>query len=184
MGETVKKLSEHRRNQILDAGLSMALKHGLRGSSMEALAREAGIAKPTLYGYFPNKDALFVAVLQRILEQLEHQVEKSLNGKGDLVFRISSALVSKHKLVFSLLEGSPHREEIYSEKSRIAAREIEKFEDWLQMKISLALKESGRKWPQNYAQLLIACAEGIAQKATSVSQIGPAIRLMVEKFLA
>ncbi|VAW19575.1 hypothetical protein MNBD_ALPHA11-2250, partial [hydrothermal vent metagenome] len=68
--------------------------------------------------------------------------------------------------------------------SKIAAKEIEKFENWLQIQISLVLKESGRNWPQNYGQLLIACAEGIAQKSTSASQIGPATRLMVEKLLA
>ena len=180
----VKNTSEIRRNQILDAGLALALKNGLRGTSMEALAREAGIAKPTLYSYFPNKDAVFVAVLQRIFEQLQQQVEKNLKEKGDLEFRISSALASKHKLISVLLEGSPHREEIYSEKSKIAAKEIEKFENWLQIQISLVLKESGRNWPQNYGQLLIACAEGIAQKSTSASQIGPATRLMVEKLLA
>ncbi len=180
----MKNTSEQRRNQILDAGLALALKNGLRGTSMEALAREAGIAKPTLYSYFPNKDAVFVAVLQRIFEQLQQQVESNLNGKGDLVFRISSALASKHKFICILLEGSPHREEIYSEKSKIAANELAQFENWLQIKISQALGESRRDLPQNYAQLLIACANGIAQKASSASQIGPATRLMVEKLLA
>lgn len=184
MDRSAKNKSEKRREQILDAGLALALRNGMRGTSMEALASEAQIAKPTLYSYFPNKNAVFVAIATRIFAQLRQQVAKNMSGKGDLAFRISAALAAKHKLIFSLIEGSPHSEEIYSEKSKIAAEEIAKFENWLQMKISLALKESGQDLPQNYAQLLIACAEGIARKATASSQIGPATRLMVEKLLA
>ena len=43
------KAAEGKRETILRAASTLFLKHGLRGTSMEAIARAAGIAKPTLY---------------------------------------------------------------------------------------------------------------------------------------
>ena len=57
------KSSPGKREAILAAARTLFLKHGLRGTSMEAIAREAGIAKPTLYAYFPDKAAIFSALL-------------------------------------------------------------------------------------------------------------------------
>ncbi len=50
--------AEAKRDAIITAAGNLMLKHGLRGTSMEAIAREARIAKPTLYAYFPDKEAV------------------------------------------------------------------------------------------------------------------------------
>jgi len=184
MNRLVTGSSEQRNNEILDAGLALVLKNGLRGTSMEQLAREAGIAKPTLYSYFSNKDAVFRAIAERLFGQMRQRIESSLSGSGDLSFRISLALSAKHKMIFTLLAGSPHSEEIYSENSKFASKEICAFEDWLQLKIDGALANSDRQFPQNYGKLLIACSYGITNSASDASEIGPAIRLMVTKMLA
>ena len=38
------------------------LRDGLRGTTMEAIARQAGIAKATLYAQYPDKEAVFVGI--------------------------------------------------------------------------------------------------------------------------
>ena len=58
-------LSETRRTQILEAALRVWVRHGFDGSSVEAIAREAGRAKGTLYLYFPTKDAILEAIVGR-----------------------------------------------------------------------------------------------------------------------
>ncbi len=58
-------LSETRRNQILEAALRVWMRQGFHGSSVEELAREAGLAKGTLYLYFPTKDAILDAIVRR-----------------------------------------------------------------------------------------------------------------------
>jgi len=52
-----------RTRAILDAALSVFAEQGFAGASMEAVALRAGITKPTLYQYFPSKDALFQAMM-------------------------------------------------------------------------------------------------------------------------
>lgn len=60
---------EVRREQILDEAAHLILSEGLYAVSMERLARDVGISKGLVYNYFPTRDALLTALLNR--EQAE-----------------------------------------------------------------------------------------------------------------
>lgn len=48
-----------KRTMALDAALTVFAKFGYSAATMDAIAVEAGLSKPTLYHYFPSKDELF-----------------------------------------------------------------------------------------------------------------------------
>jgi AcrR family transcriptional regulator len=52
-----------RQNRILDAAIKVFAEAGFPGASMEEIARQAGLSKPTLYQYFTSKEALFEAMM-------------------------------------------------------------------------------------------------------------------------
>ncbi|HME25696.1 MAG TPA: TetR/AcrR family transcriptional regulator [Acetobacteraceae bacterium] len=54
--------------RILDAARSVFFERGLAGASMDEIAARAGAGKPTIYARFPNKEALFTAVVMRDVE--------------------------------------------------------------------------------------------------------------------
>jgi TetR/AcrR family transcriptional regulator len=54
--------------KILDAGLSIFSRFGLRGARIDQIAEAAGMSKPNLLYYFPTKSELYVAVLTRTLD--------------------------------------------------------------------------------------------------------------------
>ena len=56
---------EARRDQILDAALRLISESGYAEASMEAIAREAAIAKPRVYAAYPGRGPLLHALLQR-----------------------------------------------------------------------------------------------------------------------
>jgi AcrR family transcriptional regulator len=56
---------EERRATILAAALRVWARRGFDGTSLEAVAQEAGLSKGTLYLYFPGKQALLEATLRR-----------------------------------------------------------------------------------------------------------------------
>src|SRR5512134_2899298 len=58
-------LEAERREQILDAALRLWTKQGFDATTVEALAREAGIAKGTVYLYFRTKQELLAAAVER-----------------------------------------------------------------------------------------------------------------------
>jgi len=78
---------EHRkhvtREEILAAGRRLFGEMGLYESRIEDLTREAGIAKGTIYGYFPNKEALILAVAAKGYgELLAHVRERSAGTRA------------------------------------------------------------------------------------------------------
>lgn len=54
--------------RILDAAHRVFFERGLAGASMDEIASLAGAGKPTIYARFPNKEALFTAVVMREVE--------------------------------------------------------------------------------------------------------------------
>jgi AcrR family transcriptional regulator len=56
---------EVRREQVLDAALRLIAERGYGATSMEAITREAGVAKPVVYNAYPGRGALLRALLER-----------------------------------------------------------------------------------------------------------------------
>jgi AcrR family transcriptional regulator len=60
---------------VLDAALGLFLEHGYQGTSMEAIARAAGVTKPVVYACFAGKDELFRALLAREDERIISEIQ-------------------------------------------------------------------------------------------------------------
>lgn len=87
---------------------------GFRAVTMELVAREADVAKATLYSYFKNKDALYLAVCARMAHILRCAVETALAGPDSLDTRLADAVIAKQRPIFALVRGSPHAAELFS----------------------------------------------------------------------
>jgi len=66
---------ERRRPELLDAALRLFLEHGYDGTSMQALADEAGVTKPVVYAAFGSKDDLFRALLAREEDRILAEIQ-------------------------------------------------------------------------------------------------------------
>jgi AcrR family transcriptional regulator len=67
-----------RRDQILSAALRLWARQGFDGTPVDAIAREAGLAKGTVYLYFPTKESMLQAVIERysLLPAIEELTER------------------------------------------------------------------------------------------------------------
>lgn len=68
---------ERRRPEVLDAALELFLERGYQGTSMEAIARAAGVTKPVVYACFPGKDELFRALLAREEARILREIQSA-----------------------------------------------------------------------------------------------------------
>jgi AcrR family transcriptional regulator len=66
---------DRRRHEIFHSSVTLILKQGFAGSSMQEIARAAGIGKSTLYDYFPTKDHVLLFVFEEELDLLQEQAE-------------------------------------------------------------------------------------------------------------
>lgn len=170
-----------KRGHILEAAQALFLQNGLRATTMEAIAQEAGVAKPTLYKHFADKQAVFDTLLTKLLDDLRQIAETALSGPCSAAERVAAALTGKYKYLFNLLEGSPHAAELYMAPRRDSAESLEALDRWLRSEIAHAFAAEGRSDGASLAPLLMATAEGISRHATRAAEIGPAIRFTVSR---
>lgn len=133
-----------RREQLIDAALTVILEHGYGGVSIEAIAREAGVTRPVVYDHFPNLPRLLHAMVEReerySLEQLEDVVPRlPVDGESDdpgeilagAVRRFLDAVMNRPatwRLILLPLDGTPAlvREHVEINRAQILTR-IETF---------------------------------------------------------
>jgi AcrR family transcriptional regulator len=75
---------------LLDVATNAFVHNGYEGTTMDKVAATAGVSKHTLYSRFPDKNALFGAVIQRLVER--HQpaalpADESVTVEEGLKFR-------------------------------------------------------------------------------------------------
>lgn len=170
-----------KRTRILDTAQMLFLLQGLRGTSMEAIAEQAGVAKPTLYKYFADKLAVFDALVDRIIVDIRNAVSAALAGPGGAPERVAAALSAKHKIIFRLLENSPHAEELYFAPKAGNPAALEALDDWVLEQTAAAYAAEGRSDAQALARLVMAAADGISRHAKHAAEVGPAVRIAVAR---
>jgi len=69
-GRPSRAASERLGELILDAATEMFLAHGFGATSIDAVAQRLRMSKRTFYARFPDKEALFAAVVHRIIQRL------------------------------------------------------------------------------------------------------------------
>jgi AcrR family transcriptional regulator len=135
---------ERRREQLLDAALSVIVEQGYGGVSIEAIARAAGVTRPVVYDHFPNLARLLHAVVEReeqySLGELDAVVpDPPVEGDpvellGIGVRRFLEAVISRPttwRIILLPLEGTPDlvREHVETNRRRMVQR-IERLVHW------------------------------------------------------
>lgn len=80
----LKKLSEEKLEELLEAAVEEFALHGPDGANMRDIAGRAGISVGVLYKYYDNKEALFRACLDRSLEELNAALAGAVREEGGL----------------------------------------------------------------------------------------------------
>ncbi|EXF45086.1 transcriptional regulator [Pseudomonas sp. BAY1663] len=108
-----------KRQAILSAAQVLFLSNGYEGSSMDAIATEAGVSKLTLYSHFKDKEALFCAAVKAICEtrlprrlfQLEDgcRIEELLLaiGRAFLALVNSPESIGLHRVMVAMATQNP-----------------------------------------------------------------------------
>ncbi|MER7892747.1 TetR/AcrR family transcriptional regulator [Micromonospora sp. NPDC094482] len=64
-----------KRTAVLDAAVGVFGRYGFQKTSMEAVAKAAGISRPGLYLLFANKEQLYRATMQGVMERAQQGME-------------------------------------------------------------------------------------------------------------
>ena len=82
--------------RILDAAARVFLERGFSGASVDEIAEVASAGKPTIYARYSNKQALFTAVIERLVRRATSFESVSCAGASidDRLITLATAILS------------------------------------------------------------------------------------------
>ena len=86
--------SRLRRQRILDAGMAVFSRKGYRDAVVDDIAAASATSKGGVYFHFPNKQAIFLALLEQMGALLINKVEEAMARAPDPVARGDAALIT------------------------------------------------------------------------------------------
>lgn len=68
---------------ILNAALALFIERGVEGASMEQIAKDAGVGKPTIYRRWSNKEELIAAAMETLVaDEVPHATEHQVGAES------------------------------------------------------------------------------------------------------
>ncbi|MGW7613548.1 TetR/AcrR family transcriptional regulator [Streptomyces sp. NPDC054766] len=173
-----------RREQTLEAALTVFATFGYRKTSMDAAAQAADISRPGLYFLFAGKPELFRATMRQELDKALGDVRAALAAPGaDLGARLVAALdahlgryvgTSLNEGVDALLEHGMAKLDSTYDGYRVAFREA------LADAITASGRSTGEIMPQHIAEVLAAAGEGWKHRVADRPELRDKLALAVD----
>ena len=89
-----------KRDAVLAAAVEVFGRYGFQKTSMEAVAKAAGISRPGLYLLFPNKEQLYRATMQGVMERAQQAMETcfadTTRSPGERIVAALDALMGQY----------------------------------------------------------------------------------------
>ncbi|HLV34921.1 MAG TPA: TetR/AcrR family transcriptional regulator [Spirillospora sp.] len=80
------------RERILDAALDKFASKGYHDTRLDEIAEESGTSKGAIYFHFPNKERLFLALVDQFADLLERRVTAAIAQEAEGMGRVRAAL--------------------------------------------------------------------------------------------
>ena len=95
--QTPTRIQVKKRAEILEAALEVFSAQGFRGSTLDQIAIEAGLSKPNVLYYFASKEAIYKALLKRLLNTWQDPL-RALDPDGEPLEEILSYVRRKMQM--------------------------------------------------------------------------------------
>lgn len=100
------RLVEERRGQIVRAAVKLFSGQGYYTTTIQSIAREAGISTGLIYQYFRDKDDILLLTLRLVLETYEKEIPLRLEGVEHPVDRLCTAVWAYCAIVNELRDAT------------------------------------------------------------------------------
>lgn len=167
---------EDRKKDILDAALNCFLNFGYAKTSMDDVAKKAGISRPLIYLKFKNKEDLLLGLFDHImdgrLEESEKIAQSHLSKKEKL-----TKVVDVLKLApWGKISGYPMSQEFFNTCCNMDEKNFEKFE---KQKLKILTEILGDKAE---AEVFSFAADGFYEDVPTCSVLKKRFEILIDKF--
>lgn len=168
-------------------------RYGFRKTSVDLIAREAEVAKPTLYAHFADKEAIFVAVCQHVMDGIL-AAAAAASAQPRVVDRIAAILAAKFTTIFEIVHASAHARELLESQAAQARDVVARADAAYTKLLSDALRAAARAGELTLeptpaqlgklSQLLMQAGHGAAYGATTAAEHRAHLDALVAALLA
>lgn len=138
----VGRIRERNSQQIIQAAQEEFVLHGFKGTSMQSIADRAGLPKANIHYYFKNKENLYNAVLEDIIEDWNvvlSDMDENSDPKEVLTNFIRNKMQLSYKkpkaskiFAMEIIQGAPHIKEYISKELRVWVKErVQIMQSWI-----------------------------------------------------
>jgi AcrR family transcriptional regulator len=174
-----------KRQLIMDSAMAVVLRYGFQRTTMEDVAKEAGISRPALYLMFKNKTEIYRALAGSVMGEALGRAEVALSAQGDIEARVFAAVKTGILDPTEFLMATAHGAELIDMKHTMAA---EALQDWRVKKAAMlaeALDESGAAKARGLsgaalADILLDGIEGLKLRAKTGAEREDGARALVK----
>jgi len=93
------RLTERKREAILQAAIAEFRSSGFEVTSMDRIAATAGVSKRTVYNHFPSKEELFAEILNRLWNSITAELDMPYRSRAPLREQLQTLLQAKLHLL-------------------------------------------------------------------------------------
>jgi AcrR family transcriptional regulator len=134
--------SPDKRGAILTAAFDVFMNYGFRKTSMDDIARAAGMSRPALYQFFRNKTEIFRAASLSILESVGREARAAFTTEKPFAERLYDSLDRSILTLHRKIESTPHGAELMGVNEEVAGDIEEKWCDQMIDAIAAGIAEA------------------------------------------
>ncbi|MBD9725552.1 helix-turn-helix domain containing protein [Streptomyces caniscabiei] len=167
---------DDRVGRILDAALTVFSQYGYAKTTMQDIARAAGMSRAALYLHFSTKEDLFRAGSRRAHSRALAEVDVSLAGQGDVLSRVDAATAAYFGGLMAQISSSGHGGELLDAGLTITGDIVSQAHAALAARLASALDAAAAAGEvqfsavgataEDIARLLLAVTDGLKETST------------------
>lgn len=179
--------SAARRATIVAAAAGVFLRYGFKKTSMDDLARAAGLSRQGLYLHFPTKEAIFKEALLQLLASVRAASRAALaRDDVDIEDRLLGGFAAVHCDAVGQA-GAEHMSELLATSMQLIGPVVEELEAGLVADVARVLRSAGvaARWrsvglsAKDLAEHLYAASSGVKHRVAAAAEYHAHMRVAV-----
>ena len=186
--------STDKRLKVLEAAQTAFSRYGFKRTSMDDIAKLAGMSRPALYLLFRNKQDVFRSLSEHLQITALEAAEAALAADKPFVERLHDAILVKEEMLFRVVSESPHGEELFDANTEIAGDVTERTLTRFQRSLAGAIQHAADALeididrvgmpPDRLAALLLAGIHGLKTPLPEGRELRQKLTDLVKLFVA
>jgi AcrR family transcriptional regulator len=184
-------VTDPKQQAILGAAWMAFSRYGFRKTSMDDIAKGAGMSRPAVYLHFKNKEAIFRALVAKYYSTARADIRAALATEEPVAGRLLSAFQAQGGEAMEAMLSSPHGLEVFEAGMSVASEAIEEGEaslrciyaQWLQAEAA-AGRVALAGDPAEIARTFCAAMKGIKHTAADYAAYQAGVRQLAQLFSA